>query len=212
MSDDGILEFRKPGMSFRVDREVLPRECAHHHVTIRERPRRLKCRDCKKDIDPFEYLLHVAQNWESLFPKNEAARKLETALNSTLAAHGSVTISESGVTAKCLTEAGQTLEARQTWSAYACNGGVVAAVLAAVEKLSVSVARWGQRDVRYPRMTIEKVRGQKRWKVGVLSKDGWHLVTDEAASINEAYDAAKNEAERLGEPFIHENRPKKLWR
>src|SRR5262245_38999243 len=156
MVDDKVLEFKpKTDVSLRVDREFT-RECSHNHVTIRQRPRRLRCRDCKTDIDPFEYLLGCSENWERLCPKNEAARRLEIALDSTVKAHGSVLITESGITAKCLTEAGAKLEAHESWGVHAWNGGAAAAIIAAVEKLEQDAARWGHRDLQYPRMTIER--------------------------------------------------------
>lgn len=212
MSDD-VLQFRKPDASLRKDREYEPRECRHHNVSIKERPRRLRCSDCKKDIDPFEYILELAEEWERLFPKNEAARNLEAALASVLSAHGTVTIAETGVTARQLTANGAKLESHQSMGAYAWgSGGVVAAVIAAVSKLASDAARWGAREVAYPRFTIEKLRGVKKWRVGVLEQDTWHVLSCETTSISQAYDLAKQEAERLEKPFIIEDRPRKLWR
>jgi hypothetical protein len=60
-------------------------------------------------------------------------------------------------------------------------------------------------------MTIEKKRGQKVWKVGVLTSSSWTLVNDECSSLNAAYKAAQEEAQKLGAPFVHEDRPRKLW-
>jgi hypothetical protein len=114
MSDSGdggkVVPFAAPPGSLRIDRSYEARSCYHSHVEIRDKPRRLRCRDCKELIDPFEYIEDLAQRWETIFPKNEAARKLEATISETIKAHGSIIISDSGVTARRLTEQGQKLE------------------------------------------------------------------------------------------------------
>lgn len=188
------------------------RECQHNNVRIRERPRRLRCEDCRAAVDPFEYLLGLAERWERLFPKNEAARQLETALASTLEAHGSISISEGGVTARRLTEQGAKLEAHESWSSCTWTGGVASAIVAAVRKLDIDAARWGGREVVYPRWTVEKVRGEKRFRVGVLARQGsWGLIA-EVESLSSAYALVKDEAARVSAPPVVEDRPRKLWR
>jgi len=133
------------------------------------------------------------------------------ALNTTLAAHGSVIINDSGVTARRLTDHGMKLEAHEAWGFQSWHGGAAATIIGAVKKLDFDAARWGSGPVVYPRMTIEKVRGEKRWRVGVLTSGGWGL-EGEATSINQAYDLARARAAEMGKPCIIEDRPKRLWR
>jgi hypothetical protein len=213
--DAKLLAFSPPvakPFTLRRDRETTAGECPHVNVEIRQRPRRLRCVDCRSLVDPFEYVLRLAEEWERLFPKNEAARKLETALHDVLAAHGSVTITDGGVTARQLTKAGARLEAHESWGVHAWNGGTASAIIAAVKKLGSQVARWGNGDLAYPRFTIVKTRGVKSWTVGVLNEGGSWRKVDERSSLDAAYDLAQEEAHRLGKPFILEDRPRSLWR
>ena len=213
-ADDNVIPFSPPSASLRVDRELEDRRsCRHHHIEIRQRPRRLRCKGCRTDIDPFEYILYLAERWEDVFPKNEAARELEAALKAMLSARGSLAINVDGVTARTVTAHGQKLEAHESWGMHGFHGGAAGAIVAAVRKLEVESKRWGAAEIVYPRWTIEKTRGQKRWTVGVMmDRSGWETITNDAESVAEAYAIVRAEAAKLEKPVIVEQRPRRLWR